>query len=408
MDFDDTPEEAAFRAEARAWLEDHAVRRGAAGDFSDAYLSGRIDEAAHAEHCKEWQRTLYDGGYAGIAWPKQFGGRGGTVVEQMIFNQEQLDFGVSNGVFAVAHGMVGPTLMRHGGPEQQRQHLVPMLRGDVIWCQLFSEPGAGSDLANLSTRAIRDGDDFVVSGQKVWTSSARESEWGILLARTDIDAPKHRGITYFLVDMSTPGFDIRPLRQINGNAHFNEVFLDDVRVPVSNIVGEINGGWRVAVTTLSNERMAIGGSSKGDEVGWLIDLARKLGRVDDPVVRQRVAMAWTRQQVLRFLRYRLQTAISHGRTPGPEASIMKLFYADHVQRLSELALEIEGPEGMLWQGAVEEGFWQGRFLLAPSLSIGGGTNEVQRKVVGERSLGLPPEPRTDREVAFRDLAKAGR
>jgi len=403
MDFEDTPEEAAFRTEARAWLEANAPAKGGPDDFSDGYLSGKVDEATHVANCKKWQRQLHDGGWAGIAWPKAFGGRGGTPVQQSLFNQEMNGFGVSTGVFAVAHGMVGPTLKRHGTAEQQRRFLPAMLRGDEMWCQLFSEPAAGSDLAAIATKAERDGDEFVVTGQKVWTSSAKESDWGILLARTNPDAPKHKGITYLLVDMATPGFDIRPLKQINGMAHFNEVFLDEVRVPVANVVGEIDDGWRVAVTTLSNERVAIGVSSMGDEFMQLVALARGLGRTGEPVVRQRLAEAYCRHNILRFLRYRMQTALSQGKAPGPEASVMKLVYSAHVRGMAELAIDLEGPGGALWRDGPLEGFWQGRFLMAASLSIGGGTSEVQRNVVGERSLGLPPEPRTDRDVPFRSL-----
>ncbi|MEO9223903.1 MAG: acyl-CoA dehydrogenase family protein [Acidimicrobiales bacterium] len=405
MDFDDTPAEAAFRAEARGWLEANAPAKGGADDFSDGYLSGRVDEATHAANCKRWQRALFDGGWAGLAWPKAFGGQGRTPADQSIFNQEVTRFGVSVGVFAVAHGMVGPTLMRHGTPEQQRRFLPAMLRGEELWCQLFSEPGAGSDLAAITTRAVRDGDEFVVTGQKVWTSSAAESDWGILLARTNWDVPKHRGITYLLVDMRSAGIDVRPLTQLNRMSHFNEVFLDEVRVPVANVVGEVDGGWRVAVTTLSNERVAIGGSTKGDEFMALVALARSLGRTDEPVVRQRLAASYTRHNLLRFLRYRMQTAISRGRSPGPEASIMKLVYADHVKGMAELAVDLQGPAGSLWRDPGFDSFWQGRFLMSPSLSIGGGTNEVQLNVVAERSLGLPPEPRTDREVPFRELQR---
>src|SRR6266487_4956525 len=256
MDFDDTSEEAAFRAEARAWLEAHA--RLKEPDGSDRLMMQRTDPS-HVERCRAWQRTLYDGGWAGIAWPKEYGGRGASPIESLIFAQEQAHFDVSTGVFAVAIGMVGPTLIAHGSDEQKQRYLEPMLRGDEIWCQLFSEPGAGSDLAGLSTRAVKDGDEWVVNGQKVWTTGAQHSDVAILLARTDTEAPKHEGITYFLLDMRTPGIDVRPLRQINGVAHFNEVFLDDVRLPLDAVVGDVHKGWTVARTTLTSERALIGG-----------------------------------------------------------------------------------------------------------------------------------------------------
>lgn len=408
MDFDDTPEEAAFRAEARSWLAAHAVPKGHPDDFSDGHANENVSDAEHTANCQRWQRTLWDGGWAGIAWPKKFGGRGGKPIEQSIFNQEQSRFGVTTGVFAIAHGMVGPTLMRHGTPAQQERFLPAMLRGDDVWCQLFSEPGAGSDLAAVTTKAVHDeaSGEWVVTGQKVWTSQAEESRWGILLARTDPDVPKHQGITYFLLDMDTPGIDIRPLRQITGHAHFSEVFLDDVRIPDEFVVNGVDNGWKAAITTLSNERAAISGSDRGKEFNLLLDLARERGKDTDPMVRQRLADCYTRHQILTFLGYRMQTALSQGTPMGAEASVMKLFYAEHIRRLASVALDIEGPEGALWRDAVGDGLWQRRFLAAPSIKIAGGTNEVQHNVIGERVLGLPSEPRTDRDVSFRDAARA--
>ena len=286
MDFDDTAEEAAFRVEAHEWLGRHAkVKDPETAAFARVGYPDLESELLHVKESKGWQRTLYEGGWAGITWPQAFGGRGGTPVQAMIFAQEQARFDVPSSVFAQGIGMAGPTIMAHGTKEQQERFLRPMLRGDEVWCQLFSEPGAGSDLANLSTRAERDGDEFVVNGQKVWTSSAHFSDWGILLARTDFDAPKHKGITYFLVDVKTPGIEIRPLRQSTGASHFNEVFLTDVRIPAGNVVGPVNEGWRVTVTTLSNERMLIGGASAaGDAFG---DLARMASATGAPTTRWR-------------------------------------------------------------------------------------------------------------------------
>jgi alkylation response protein AidB-like acyl-CoA dehydrogenase len=389
-------------------LTEHAVPKGHPDDFSNGHQDESVPDAVHTANCLRWQRALWDGGWAGIAWPKQFGGRGGRPIEASIFNQEQSAFGVSTGVLAIAHGMVGPTLMRHGTLEQQERFLSAMLRGDHVWCQLFSEPEAGSDLANLRTRAVFDeaADEWVVTGQKVWTSQAAEAHWGILLARTNPDVPKHAGITYFLLDMSAPGIDIRPLRQITGHAHFSEVFLDEVRIPSSMIVNGVDGGWKAAVTTLSNERAAISGSDRGKEFGILLDQARSSGRADDPRIRQRLADCFSRHQILTFLTYRMQTALSQGTSLGAEASVMKLFYAEHIRRLADLALTIEGPEGMLMSDAAGDGLWQGRMLSALSIKIAGGTNEVQHNVLGERILGLPAEPRTDRDRPFRDLVRA--
>lgn len=411
MDFDDTASEAAFRADARGWLEANAVPKGHCDDFSNGHQDEDMSDEEYADRSRSWQRRLWDAGWAGIAWPKAFGGRGGRPIEASIFSQEQAKFGVSTGIFAVAHGMVGPTLMRHGTSEQQQLHLPAMLRGDQIWCQLFSEPGAGSDLAALRTRAVHDPatDEWIVTGQKVWTSQASESDMGILLARTDVDVPKHEGITYFLVDMSTPGIDIRPLRQLTGHSHFSEVFLDEVRIPSSGIVNGVGGGWKAAVTTLSNERAAISGSQRGRELGLVIDQVRAAGLAEDPVTRQRVADCHTRHSILNFLSYRLQTALSQGTPLGAEASVMKLFYAEHLRRLAALAVDAQGVTGVL-QGAdaPQDGLWQNRMLAALSIGIAGGTNEIQHNVIGERVLGLPREPRGDRDVPFRDLVSTVR
>ena len=409
MDFDDTPEEAAFRAEARTWLEANAIPKGHPDDFSAGIWSTQYSEETLIKRTREWQGRLYDGGWAGITWPKEVGGRGGRPIEQVIFNQEQARFGVAVGVFTVAIGMVGPTLLRHGTPAQQERYLRAMLKGDELWCQLFSETEAGSDLANVSTRAVLDGDEWVVTGQKVWTSSAQRAEWGILLARTDPDAPKHRGITYFLLDMSTPGIDIRPLRQMTGDAHFSEVFLEGVRIPAADVVGEVGEGWRVAQTTLASERTAIAGGSGGADPPGLIALAQELGVAGDPLVRQAVVDAHLRQELLRYLRLRSQTALSQGRTPGPETSIMKLAYARFMQQMTNAAIHVQGATGMLAGDQLPRGgVWTTKFLHAPSLRIAGGSDQVQANIIGERVLGLPPEPRHDRDVPFRELAKAGR
>jgi alkylation response protein AidB-like acyl-CoA dehydrogenase len=404
MDFDDTPEEAAFRAEARAFLAAHARPRS--GTDRSRLLHHEASPEADAEHvrrCRAWQRTLFEHGWAGITWPKAYGGRGGTGIQQAIFHEEQAAFDVSTGVFAVGIGMVGPTLIAHGTDEQKSRHLPRLLSGEEIWCQLFSEPGAGSDLAALSTKAVRDGDAWVVSGQKVWTTGAHHSEMAILLARTDRSVPKHAGITYFLVRMDTSGIEVRPLRQINGAAHFNEVFLSDVRVPASNVVGDVNGGWTVARTTLANERSLIGGGAGGAAGGFpqVVELARRLGRNDDPVARQGLAALFVRTQILRYLGMRARTAASRGRPPGPESSIMKLAYSRHIAATGDLAVALQRAGGSLIDdAAVDGGFWQQQFLNQWASRIGGGTDEIQRNVIGERVLGLPAEPRPDRDAAF--------
>lgn len=406
MDFDDTPGEAAFRHEARAWLTEHARPRGQDSALQRAHHDP--DPAADARHlaaCKEWQHALYEGGWAGITWPKEFGGRGGTPMQQVIFNQEQSRFDVAIGSFAVAIGMVGPTLMTWGTDSQKADHLDAMLRGDAVWCQLFSEPGAGSDLAGLGTRAVRDGDQWVVNGQKVWTSGAHHSDFGILLARTDPQQPKHQGITYFIVNMSTPGIEIRPLRQINGVAHFNEVFLTDVHLPAANVVGTVGGGWAVAQTTLLSERTLIGAGG-GVTFADIAQLVRSMDRGGDPVVRQRVAAAYTRFQILRYLSLRVQTAVSQGRQPGSESSVLKLAASRHTAATGDLVLSLQGPGGLLMaDSAPDGGFWQQYFLSQWSVRIGGGTDQIQGNIIGERSLGLPRETRADAGIPFSSIGE---
>ena len=391
VDFDDTPEEASFRTEARSWLEAHASRRADSGE-PRVPIADDEAQARHVQACRRWQRTLFEANWAGITWPKEFGGRGGTAMQQVIFSQEQAQFDVSTGALTVGLGMVGPTLMTWGRPEQQDRFLGPMLRGDEMWCQLFSEPSAGSDLPSLITRAERDGDDFVVNGQKVWTTMAQYSDWAILLARTDRNVPGRQGLSYLLVDMATPGIEVRPLRQITGVAHFNEVFLTDVRVPAANLVGAEGAGWNVARTTLGAERMVIG-TGGGTSFADVAALCRALGGVGDPLRRQEVAEAYIGFELLRYLGLRVQTALSQGRAPGAEASLLKLAFSRQSARLGDLGMALLGPSGLASDGqATAADFWRDRFLGQWSSRIGGGTDEIQRNQIGERVLGLPREP----------------
>jgi alkylation response protein AidB-like acyl-CoA dehydrogenase len=316
---------------------------------------------------------------------------------------------VSNGAFMVGIGMAGPTIANHGTDEQKDRYLDAMLRGDEVWCQLFSEPGAGSDLASLATRAARDGDHWIVNGQKVWTSSARQSDWAILLARTDPDQPKHRGITFFVVDMNTPGIDVRPLRQINGGYHFNEVFLTDVVVPHANVIGEVNDGWRVTMTTLTNERHAIGSNGGLLRATEVIELARQHGVAGDPHLRQRLVDLYIRDETLRYLGYRTRTDLANGRPLGPESSVAKLINGKRGTDLAELALEVLGAGGTLaGDAAPSDGSWTDTFLFIRANRIGGGTDEVQRNILAERVLGLPREPSNDRGLPFRELTSSSR
>jgi alkylation response protein AidB-like acyl-CoA dehydrogenase len=400
VDFDESPEEAAFRAEARAWLEGAASSEPARGLRGGA-ARGDADWVARA---KPWQAHLADHGWAGITWPKDAGGRGGTASEQAIFTEEAARLGLSVNAFAVGIAMAGPTIIAHGTEEQRRRYLPSTLRGDEVWCQLFSEPGAGSDLAALSTRAVRDGDEWVVTGQKVWTSGAHHSDLGILLARTDLDQPKHRGITYFLIDMHSPGIEVRPLRQMTGASHFSEVFFTEARIPHDRILGEVNGGWGVAMTTLANERTMMGGGSSGPVTADLVELARQVGVADDAVIRQGLAASYSRAQIMTYLGYRSRTRANHGLPPGPESSVRKVFAAWNLKHNGELALAVQGASGMLvGADAPSGGSWQQSFLGAPSIRIAGGSDEIQRNVMGERTLGLPTEPRPDKGIPFREL-----
>ncbi len=393
MDIEDSPEEASFRSEAREWLDANAVRRGDPGDFADGFFNSSMDNEDLMARSAEWQRTLWDAGRAGISYPKDWYGQGGTLMQEVIFAQEMADYGVSTGAFMVSHNMVGPAILAFGTDEQRHRFIPAMLKGDEMWAQLFSEPEAGSDLAALQTRAVRDGDQFVVTGQKVWTSNAETSHWGILLARTDQTASKHHGITYFLVDMQSPGIEIRPLKQITGESHFSEVFFTDVEIPGDQVLGgaaQLNEGWRAAIHTLANERAMIGGGSHMTDLGALIDLARLRGLTDDPRVRQELAAAHARTEILTYLGYRARTSMAHGLPPGPETSVMKLFMAGHLKEMGSLGKRLQGPAGML-EGDADDGSnmltW--RFLQATAISIAGGTNEVQRSIIGERVLGLP-------------------
>ena len=351
-----------------------------------------------ANRARSWQGRLAADGWACLDWPPQYGGRGASTVETIIFEEEQSRYGVSMSIFMAALSMAAPTLMAWGTDEQKQRFLNPIRRGEMVFAQLFSEPNAGSDLAGLQTRAVRDGDEFVVNGQKVWNSYAHLADWGILLARTDSDVPKHQGLTYFFVEMDTEGLEPRPLRQMTGGAEFNETFFDDVRIPAENVIGGANNGWAVAQTTLNSERAAVGAQSSAVDVPALVDLARRQGQAGDPAVRQALAEAWIRSEVLRYLGMRVYTALSQGTEIGPEASIMKILTGDHIRDTSQAAMELLGPKGML-----SDDSWVSLMVSHFAHKIGGGTPEIQRNVIGERILGLPREPRADKGIPFREL-----
>jgi alkylation response protein AidB-like acyl-CoA dehydrogenase len=407
---DETSEEAAFRAEARAFLESVAERKVGHADLSAAAMgntdTSREAELAHVAESRQWMRTLNDHGWSGLTWPVEYGGRGLSTKLARIFLQEQNHFNVSQGMFSVALNMVGPTIMSHGSEAQKRELLPKILSGEHLWCQLYSEPGAGSDLAGMTTRAERDGDEWVVNGQKVWNSGAHYAQYGILLARTNWDVPKHQGITYFLVDMQSPGIEVRPLKQITGHAHFNETFLTDVRIPHANVLGDVDNGWRIAQTTLMHERNMIGGGGGGLNFETIRDLARRFGHAEDPVMRQRLAESYTRFEILKWLGQRSRAAAARGKVLGPEASVMKLLMSLKVARDGDLLLALEGANAGLFNAdAPDGGTYQQVFLGQFGIRIGGGTEEIQRNVLGERVLGLPSDIRVDKAAPFRDLPR---
>jgi acyl-CoA dehydrogenase len=405
MDFEDTPAEAAFRVEARAWLAEHAPKPGSPDYFLDiAHQADPELEQEFARRARRWQATMAEHGWACLSWPVEYGGRGASPVEAQIFEEESAAFGVgvSRGIFMAAISMCAHTLMHHGSDDQKRRFLEPIRTGELIWTQLFSEPNAGSDVAGLRTKAELDGDEYVVNGQKVWNSYAHLADWGILLARTNPDLPKHKGLSFFLVDMRSPGVEVRPLRQATGNAEFNETFLTDVRIPVANRIGEENEGWRVALTTLNSERGAVGALAAYSQIDDVVALARRTGAHEDPLVRQELALAYTRQEILRYLRLKVQTSLSQGKVPGPEGSIMKLFFGDHTAHLYGLAVHLLGPAGALWEEDEAE-HMRSRFVGQWGTKIGGGTPEIQRNTISERVLGLPKEPKADADKPFREL-----
>ena len=396
MDFTLTPAQEAFREEVRGWLKTSIPR-----DWSNRVMaSADVPRPEAYELMRQWQRTLYDAGFIGLTWPKEYGGRGLTFLEEMIVHEEMALAKAPPVLNILGVGMAGPTIIAYGTEEQKQRYPAKILSCEEIWCQGYSEPNAGSDLASLQTRAVKDGAYWVINGQKVWTSLAHIADFMMLLARTDPDAPKHKGITYFLLDMKLPGVTVKPLRQITGDAEFNEVFFDNVRVPESQVLGGVNNGWAVGMTTLMYERFALGFGLQVRlriALDGLIELARRMekhGRVivKDPVMRQKIAQLWIDTECLKYTGARAVTKLLRGEIPGPEASTGKMGWVETHQRLQELAMEIEGPYSQLVRGsdwAVEGGLWQYTFLRSRANSIEGGTTEIQKNIIGERVLGLP-------------------
>lgn len=397
MDFRYTAEQEAFRVRLREWLERN--RQDVFGDSSDPLNEREEDSETRWRKMLEWHRRLYESGYVALHWPKEWGGGGANLVEQVIYQDEVLRLGLPlYGANQLALDRIGFTLMAFGTEEQKRRYLPKMLTAEEIWCQGYSEPGAGSDLAGLQTRAVIDGDDFVINGQKVWTSLAQRAHMQVLLVRTDPNAPKHRGISYLLVDMKTPGITVRPLVQITGDSDFNEVFYDNVRVPRKNLVGELNQGWQVSIATLMYERVS-GGTRHPVErtINELIGVSHEIefdGRLaaKHPYVRQKLAHFASEALCLRLSRYRSLTAQLNGKIPGPESSYGKLHATELNLRVALFADELLGPYAQLERGsfgAVENGRWLYRALRARGLTIAAGSSEIQHNIIGERVLKLP-------------------
>jgi alkylation response protein AidB-like acyl-CoA dehydrogenase len=406
-----------FRQEARTWLEANATRRAAS--TSDDVGISESDSVAllptvtaeqdrtHMEALREWIQRKADAGFANLSWEVQWGGRGLPNAYERVFAEEESHFLVPprHAALAVTQNLVAPTIRAVGTSEQKERHLRRMLRAEDVWCQLFSEPGAGSDLAGIATRAVRDGDEWVINGQKVWTSGANYAAWGYIQCRTDPTVPKHRGLTAFVVPMSAPGVTVRPLRQMTGGSSFNEVFFTDVRVGDDARLGPLGEGWKVAVTTLGFERGATGDDGGLAAVQRLIALARHLGRSDDALIRQVLARAWMHQKLLELTRARVKDKLRTGETPGPEASISKLFWTDGHRLINEVAAALLGPKLVADTGEWGTYAWSEHLLGAPGYRVAGGTDEVQRNIISERVLGLPLEPRTDRDLPFKDVPR---
>ncbi len=389
MDFRLSPAEARFQREVHEWLVANLPAGWGTADYRKPE-----EPAEKVRFARRWQGKLHEGGWAGLHWPREYGGRGATPIEQFLFAEEYTRVGAPAMIdIGVGPALVGPTLIHHGTEAQKRRFLRPILTGDEVWCQGFSEPNAGSDLAACRTRAELRGQVFHVTGQKIWTSYARFADWCILVVRTDVHAPKHKGLSFLLVDMKSPGITIRPLVEMTGVAWFNEVFFDDVRVPREQMVGELNQGWQIAITTLAHER---GGSAPharlAGEMHDVLELARRVGTARDRRWRQRLAQSFIETEILRLLAYKQVTDLMREGHPGPEGSYLKLVWSETDVRMKELALEMEGPYGALARGsaqAIDGGRWEYEYLWSRAATIYAGTSEVQRNVIAQRVLGLP-------------------
>jgi len=406
MDFNDTPEEAAFRQRAQAFLAAHVQPK--AGQTES--LQKRLSDKEYMLAAKAYQKAKAEHGFAGITWPKEQGGQGLAPIFSVIFGQEEAKYDAPAGPFTIGLGMCVPTVIAFATDAQKERHVGPALRGEEIWCQLFSEPSAGSDVAGLKTRAVRDGDEWVINGQKVWTSGAHYSDWGIVLVRTNADKAKHKGLSMFFIDMKSPGIEVRPIHQMSGGSNFNEVYFTDVRVPNSQMLGGEGNGWSVALVTFMNERLAVGGSP-GPDYKEIFEWAKTMPGQDggtlaeDQSFRQKVADWFVRAEGYKLAKFRTMTALSKGQTPGPESSIGKIITANQLQDITHNAMEAMDHFGINTDAAFapSEGVFQQSHMWAAGLRIAGGTDEILKNIIAERILGLPGDVRVDKDIAFKDL-----
>src|SRR6185437_4933616 len=414
MNFDDTPQEAAFRAEARAWIAANAPKQYE-DELKKASLGRTELKGANIlQVAKAWQKKKADSGWDCLHRPKACGGRGATTIERVIWEAEEGAFGKLSGIFIIGHGMCGPTMMAFAGEAQKRKYLPPLAAGEKVWCQLFSEPAGGSDVAGLRTRAEKSGDDWIINGQKIWTSGAHYSDYGILLTRTDPNVPKHKVHTMFFLVMKSPGVEVRPIKQASGQSDFNEVYFTDVKIPDSQRLGNVNDGWNVSLTTLMNERMSIGA---GVSTGFpeLFDFCNNLMLEDGPAienrnVRSKLANWAVKASGLKYTSMRAISALSRGERPGPENSIGKLVAGSMIQEVAMYALDLQGAAGVLSgsDDAEVAGKFQAMLLRAPGTRVEGGTDEIMRNIIAERVLGLPGDIRVDKDVPFNQIPTKGR